>query len=80
MRLEIFMAKLKQVEGSVLVRFLLKRGFSVVRPKGSHVFLSNPEGVKEVVPVHAGKQIPAGLLLKILKNTGIEKDDYQQNI
>jgi predicted RNA binding protein YcfA (HicA-like mRNA interferase family) len=74
------MVKLKQVEGFVLIRFLVKRGFAVIRQRGSHVFLSRPDGVKEVVPVHAGKQLPVGLILKILKNTGIEKEDYQQNV
>jgi len=74
------MTKLKRVEGAILIRFLVKRGFTVVRQKGSHVFLSRPDGAKEVVPVHAGKELPTGLILKILKNTGIDKDDYQKNI
>ncbi|MCX6695447.1 MAG: type II toxin-antitoxin system HicA family toxin [Candidatus Altiarchaeota archaeon] len=74
------MTKLKQVDGRQMVNFLIKRGFTLVRQKGSHVFMTNKDGVKEVVPVHAGKQLPRGLILKILKNTGIEKEDYQKRI
>lgn len=59
------MAKLRRVEGKRLIKFLVKKGFKVIRQKGSHVFLAQPDGVKEVVPVHPGK---------------IDRDDYQQNI
>jgi predicted RNA binding protein YcfA (HicA-like mRNA interferase family) len=74
------MAKLRQVEGSRLVKFLVKHGFTIVRRKGSHVFLSRPDGVREVIPVYAGKLLPRGLIVKILKNTGIEREYYQENI
>jgi predicted RNA binding protein YcfA (HicA-like mRNA interferase family) len=74
------MAKLKRVEGSQLVKFLVKRGFTVIRQRGSHVFLTNQYGVTEVVPVHAGQELPVGLVLRILKNTGIEKEDYNDNV
>ena len=74
------MARLKRVEGIALVRFMLKRGFTIKRQKGSHVFLSNEAGVKEVIPVHSGKELPSGLILKILKNIGIDKDDYNKDI
>jgi predicted RNA binding protein YcfA (HicA-like mRNA interferase family) len=74
------MTKLKRVEGAQIVKLLLRHGFSIQRQKGSHVFLSHPNGIKEVIPIHSGKELPVGLILKILKNTGIEKEDYNKKI
>lgn len=37
--------------------------------------MKHPDGRYTVVPVHAGEVIGVGLLLKILKDTELSKDD-----
>lgn len=49
--------------------------FEVVRVKGSHHFLRHADGRCTVVPVHAGEILGPGLLLQILRDTDLTKDD-----
>ena len=65
------MAKLRRVTGNQMVRFLQDQGFSLVRIRGSHHFLSHPDGRRTVVPVHSGEIIGPGLLNKILHDVEI---------
>ncbi len=53
-----------------LLDLLLKNGWKIDRIQGSHHILKK-DGQTEVVPVH-GKDVPKGLLNKILKNTGLK--------
>lgn len=69
------MAKLPKVTGKELIKFLSKRGFTVARVKGSHHFLRHPDGRRTVVPVHSGETIGPGLLLKILRDIQLAKED-----
>jgi predicted RNA binding protein YcfA (HicA-like mRNA interferase family) len=61
--------------GREVVSFLKKAGFSVERQKGSHVFMQHADGRATVVPVHAGETIGPGLLLKILRDAEMTKED-----
>lgn len=57
--------------GKEVVKLLEKNGFRLVRIRGSHHRLS--DGVRHVtVAVHAGQEIPAGTLSKILKEAGLK--------
>jgi predicted RNA binding protein YcfA (HicA-like mRNA interferase family) len=58
-----------------LIRALERAGFAVVRVKGSHHFLQHGEGRRTVVPVHSGDTIGPGLLVKILRDTEITRDE-----
>ncbi len=51
-----------------LLKALLKDGWTEVRVHGSHHIIQKGNQI-ETVPVH-GKDVPTGLLNKILKNTG----------
>ncbi len=53
-----------------LLDLLLKNGWKIDRIQGSHRILKK-DGQTEVVPVH-GKDVPTGLLNKILKSTGLK--------
>ena len=66
------MPKLPKLKGKELIKILVVHGFQVIRIKGSHHFLTHPEGRATVVPVHRGKCDGPGLLHKILKDTEIE--------
>lgn len=53
-----------------LLKLLKQNGWVEVRINGSHHILQKGEQT-EVVPVH-GKDVPTGLLNKILKETGLK--------
>ena len=61
------MSKLPVVKGKELVKFLESLGFQVTRTKGSHVRLKATDGRVTTVPIHQGKDIPKGLLRKIIR-------------
>lgn len=58
------------VKDRELLRLLLRDGWVVDRIQGSHHILKK-DGKTETVPVH-GKDVPQGLLKKILKHTGLK--------
>jgi predicted RNA binding protein YcfA (HicA-like mRNA interferase family) len=61
------MYKLPVIEGRELAKFLESLGFRVTRTKGSHVRLKSEDGRVTTVPVHGNKDIPKGLLRKIIR-------------
>ncbi len=61
------MSKLPVIKGKELVKFLETLGFRVTRTKGSHVRLRADDGRITTVPVHKDKEIPKGLLRKIIR-------------
>ena len=67
------MSKLLRIRGKELIAALRRAGFQVIRVKGSHHYLSHPDGRVTVIPVHAGETIGPGLLLKILQDTEITR-------
>ncbi len=69
------MAKLPTVTGEELIAALEKIGFFVVRQKGSHVRMKHEDNRVVSIPVHAGKTIGKGLLLKILRDADLTKDE-----
>jgi predicted RNA binding protein YcfA (HicA-like mRNA interferase family) len=56
------------MKDKVLLRLLKQNGWKLKRINGSHHILQK-NGKTEVVPIH-GREVPAGLLNKILKRTG----------
>jgi predicted RNA binding protein YcfA (HicA-like mRNA interferase family) len=67
---------LKPQPASKVIKALSKLGFKIARKHGSHVVLKHPDGRLTVVPVHAGEEIGSGLLLKIIKDTGLSKEEF----
>ena len=61
------MPKFPVIKGKELVKFLVSIGFRVTRTKGSHVRLHSENGRATTVPVHGNKDIPKGLLRKIIR-------------
>lgn len=53
-----------------LLKLLMQNGWEIERVHGSHHILKK-DGLTEVVPIH-GKDVPTGLLNKILKRTGLK--------
>ena len=69
------MSRTPRATGSELVSALERAGFRVMRTKGSHHFLRHDDGRATVVPGHSGETIGPGLLLKILRDCQISKED-----
>jgi predicted RNA binding protein YcfA (HicA-like mRNA interferase family) len=70
------MSKLPLLTGKELISILKALGFIEKRVKGSHVFLAHENGRSTVVPVHSGETIGRGLLLKIIDDVGMTKDEF----
>jgi predicted RNA binding protein YcfA (HicA-like mRNA interferase family) len=61
------MQKLPAIDAQELLRFLKAFGFVVIRTKGSHVRLRCEDGRVTTVPFHVNKEVPKGLLRKIIR-------------
>jgi predicted RNA binding protein YcfA (HicA-like mRNA interferase family) len=70
------MAKLPRLTGQQVIAALKRDGFEVLRIKGSHHFLTHPDGRRTVVPVHRGEIIGPGLMLKIVRDCEIDRDAF----
>jgi len=66
----------KPVSARKVIKVLFRLGFKIVRRRGSHVVLKHEDGRVTVVPVHAGEKIGRGLLLKIIKDAKLSKEQF----
>jgi predicted RNA binding protein YcfA (HicA-like mRNA interferase family) len=61
------MPKLPAIKGKELKKFCENLGFGETRQRGSHVRMKHDDGRVTTIPLHSGKDIPQGLLRKIIK-------------
>ena len=61
------MQKLPAINPPDFLRFLKSLGFVVIRTRGSHVRLRSEDGRVTTVPFHSNREIPKGLLRKIIR-------------
>jgi predicted RNA binding protein YcfA (HicA-like mRNA interferase family) len=61
------MPKLPVLSGKELIKLIENLGFVETRQKGSHIRLHCQDGRVTTVPVHSNKEIPKGLLRKIIR-------------
>jgi predicted RNA binding protein YcfA (HicA-like mRNA interferase family) len=59
-----------------VIRALARIGFRISRQRGSHVILKHPDGRVTVVPIHSGEDVGTGLLLKIIKDAKMSKEQF----
>lgn len=69
--------RLPALTGLDLIRALQRAGFSVIRIRGSHHLLRHADGRKTVVPVHAGETLGPGLVIKILRDVGLDREQLR---
>ena len=67
------MSKLPLLSWRVVIKALRKAGFTVARQKGSHIILVKDDCVLPV-PKHA--QIKRGLLMEIIAEAGLTKEEF----
>lgn len=66
---------MKAVTGSEFCKALHRNGWTHLRTAGSHETWHKAGYGNVTVPVHAGKDIKAGLLRKLLRQTGLKEAD-----
>jgi predicted RNA binding protein YcfA (HicA-like mRNA interferase family) len=67
------LSKLPLLSWREVVKALRKAGFQVERQKGSHLILTKNE---LIVPVPKHKQLKRGLLMAIIEEAGLTKDEF----
>ena len=70
------MTRMPRLTGEQVIRSLRKEGFKVARRSSSHAILKHPDGRCTVVPVHAGEIIGVGLMSKIQKDIGADRESF----
>ncbi len=70
------MSNIPAITGKKILTALQKANFLVIRIKGSHHFLSHPDGRKTVVPVHSGETIGKGLFAQILRDCDLTINEF----
>ena len=72
------MSGLSPIKARDLIKTLKNIGFAERRQKGSHLFLSHPDGRTTVVPIHPSKSIGIGLLRSILHDAKLSLKDFEK--
>ena len=72
------MTKLTQISGKEFCKILEKLGFEKVYGKGSHVRFKHQDGRRTVVPVHGNEKLGKGLILEILKQIKLSKEEFEK--
>jgi predicted RNA binding protein YcfA (HicA-like mRNA interferase family) len=61
------MAELPTLSFKTLISHLRILGFESIRQRGSHIRFVHPDGRKTTIPDHGNKDVPKGLLSKIIR-------------
>ena len=61
------MTEYPTISFSEFIKKVEKLGFIKIRKKGSHIRFAHPDGRKTTIPDHGSKDVPKGLLSKIVK-------------
>ena len=72
------MVKLIPISGKKLCKILEKIGFEKIQGKGSHIRFKHPDGRRTVIPIHGNENIGKGLLMEILKQVRLSKEEYEK--
>ena len=72
------MVKLVQISGKHICKILEKLGFQAIHTKGSHVRFKHADGRRTVVPVHANEDLGKGLIMAIINQVKITKEEYDK--
>jgi predicted RNA binding protein YcfA (HicA-like mRNA interferase family) len=62
------MTDMPTISFAELQKRVKKLGFRKVRQKGSHIRFVHQDGRKTTIPDHGSKDVPRGLLLKIIRS------------
>lgn len=69
--------KLPALKAQEVIAALKKLGFHEKRQSGSHLILMNPKTGKIIpVPIHKGKDLKRGVVRSIIRQAGLDKEDF----
>lgn len=68
------MLKLPLISGKTAVKLFVKKGYQIVRQRGSHIRLHHATKRPLTIPNH--KILGKGLLRKLLRDAGLPVDDF----
>ena len=71
------MSKLPSLTWKEVIAALGKVGFEVARVRGSHHILIHNDGRRTVVPVHSGETIGTGLMIQILRDCQLDREEFR---
>lgn len=71
------MVRLVTISGKEFCKILMKLGFEKIYGKGSHVRFKHSDGRRTVVPVHGNEELGKGLLLSILRQINMSKEEFE---
>lgn len=67
---------MKQVSGKALAKAIERKGWSLVRVKGSHhIFVMSGRRERIVIPIHGNRPLKIGLLRALMKIAELEESD-----
>jgi predicted RNA binding protein YcfA (HicA-like mRNA interferase family) len=70
------MSNLPTVKAKEFIQIITKLGYQLKRQKGSHAIYKNSLGRRVTVPIHSGKDLKPGTLLGMIKDIGLEKEEF----
>lgn len=70
------MTKLVTISGRKLCKIIEKPGFEKIHQVGSHARYRHSDGRLTVVPVHGDEELGKGLIIEILKQIKISREEY----
>lgn len=71
------MLKIPIINGTKLIKVLIKKGFVLNRVRGSHHILIHPQKQITIsVPVHKGKTLGKGITLAIIKDSQVTIEEF----
>jgi len=66
----------KQVSGKALAKAIERKGWNLVRVKGSHhIFVMSGRRERIVIPIHGNRPLKIGLLRALMKIAELEESD-----
>ena len=68
--------KLRPVSAEKVIKALSRIGFQPLRQRDSHLFMKHPDGRSTVIPVHPGEELGRGVLIEILNDAGLSKEEF----
>lgn len=71
------MKRLPNLTSRELVSALKKAGYVEGNQSGSHLTLKHTSRPMVIVPIHA-RELHRGLMLKIIKQTGLTREEFQK--
>ena len=74
----IFLPKLITISGKQMCKLIEKIGFYKIHQRGSHIRYFHADGRKTLIPVQGNEEISIGLLVDILKQIEISREEYEK--